>query len=395
MINGQTILMAVTLSGVFLMTNRAVAQQLTKWETLSANEEQETAKFVQLLIGQLEHDYVAKDKIVFRNAHPRGIACVAATFTIAGPNDSPHLGVFKNPGQTYDAIIRFSSTLGPAGDHVGDARGMSIKLFDVPGTKLLTDQPHANTQDFTQIDTPAFFTVNTHDFAGVIRLKSEPKSIVSFLLESPIVHALELKQLHDLTAGNANNGKSLAETTFFSQVPYRYTDGGEIDHAIKFSTRPCGSPTHLALNGTDTELRDDLQDRLKQGPLCYEFGLQFFKEGSGLKIEDGTNVWKESVTPFITYAKIAIPQQNFKTDAKLKYCENLSFQPWHTTTTHQPLGNINRSRRVIYEAISAFRHKSNNQQDLYPEPVSRAAFDALTDPTYTAWNSVTVPKGSH
>jgi len=367
----------------------ATAQQLTQWETYTNGEEQEAASAAQELISQLRNDYVNKGKRVFRDAHPRGIGCVAATFTVN--KDLPaqfQTGVFAQAGASYDAIIRFSSSLGPVGDHTGDARGFAIKLFGVPGTKLLSDQPNATTVDFLHIDAPFFPAVNTHDFAGIVKIKSNPKSIGSFLLENPIVHALELKNLVALSTANPNNGKSLAERQFYSQVPY-LLQGSTINIPTKFTSRPCSAVAHLPLNGSDTELRDDLQYRLNQGPLCYQFAVQFYQPG--LKVEDATNVWGENKVPFTNFATITIPQQNFMTDAKLHYCDALSFHPWHTLAQHQPLGNINRARRTIYEAISKYRHEQNNESGLATEPADRKAFDALTDTTYSTWNAVTLP----
>jgi hypothetical protein len=33
----------------------------------------------------------------------------------------------------------------------------------------------------------------------------------------------------------------------------------------------------------------------------------------------------------------------------------MSFNPWHALVPHRPLGSMNRARRAIYEALSAFR----------------------------------------
>jgi hypothetical protein len=41
--------------------------------------------------------------------------------------------------------------------------------------------------------------------------------------------------------------------------------------------------------------------------------------------------------------------------------ENLSFTPWHALPEHRPLGGINRARKVIYDLISTFRHRENDQ----------------------------------
>jgi len=69
-------------------------------------------------------------------------------------------GIFV-PGKRYPAWIRFSNgrlrtlTVPTA---KGDARAMAIKIFDVPGEKILEEDRHALTQDFIMINHPVFLT---------------------------------------------------------------------------------------------------------------------------------------------------------------------------------------------------------------------------------------------
>ncbi len=364
---------------------------MTTWETYTQGEEQEAADVANELIDMIKQEYRDQGKRVMRDAHPRGIGCVGARFTVnADLPEQYRTGVFVTPGQSYDAIMRFSSSLGPVGDQKPDARGLAIKLFDVPGTKLLEDQPQATTQDFLMINFPIFPAPTTHDFAGLIKLRKSPLSIVSYLAESPIGHALVLKNALALTSGNPNNGKSLAAMTFHSQTPY-LLKGPKIDSPVKYVLKPCEQVATRPLNGSDTELRDDLQERLAQGSLCYRFGMQFFSADKGLEVEDASNEWTLDKAPVVEFATIEIPPQTFRTDQRLAYCDALSFQPWHAIAQHQPLGNVNRARKTIYEAISNYRHKANIEAGLYPEPTSLDAWSALKDPSYREWQEIKVP----
>jgi len=54
--------------------------------------------------------------------------------------------------------------------------------------------------------------------------------------------------------------------------------------------------------------------------------------------------------------------------------EQLSFTPWHSLPEHQPLGSINRARRVIYEAVSEFRHRINGTKRMEPTKLSEIGF---------------------
>ena len=86
-----------------------------------------------------------------------------------------------------------------------------------------------------------------------------------------------------------------------------------------------------------------------------------------MPVEDPGKLWNEAISPFRKVATIKIPLQSFATPERDELGENLSFTPWHALPEHRPLGGINRARRVIYDLISIFRHKENNQ--LRREPV--------------------------
>ena len=85
-----------------------------------------------------------------------------------------------------------------------------------------------------------------------------------------------------------------------------------------------------------------------------------------MSVEDSMTEWKENKAPFYKVATIRIPQQVFDTPEQNKFCENLSFTPWHTLPEHKPLGAINRMRKVIYERISRVRHEMNSTQRIEP-----------------------------
>ena len=91
------------------------------------------------------------------------------------------------------------------------------------------------------------------------------------------------------------------------------------------------------------------------------------RTSSTLLVEDAMTEWKETQAPFYQVATIRIPQQVFDTPDQNKFCENLSFTPWHTLAEHKPLGVINRMRKVIYDRISQVRHEMNSTQRQEPQ----------------------------
>lgn len=378
--------------GLSFPSQASRATVLTQWETALPNEEADIRAQAEESLTQMQQDYGDKGHRIFRNAHPRSIACMAARFTVNG--DLPakfQTGVFAVPGKTYDALIRYSNARGPMSDHKNDLRGMAIKLLGVPGKKLLEQQADALTQDFILLNAQ-FSARDAKEYGWIVHLRSHPEDIAKFLLGNPILRARELKMVRDTTDKNPFGGTSLASQRFSSTVPY-LLKGPSIDIPVKFVVHPCGAIAKSPLDGSEDELRNDLQSRLRVGELCYEFGMQFYRENAGLLIEDAMNEWKEEVTPFVKFATIRLPKQEFLTDEKYRYCDNLSFQPWHSLPEHRPLGNVNRARKIIYEVDTEFRHKRNGEAASLQEPTSLEDWKALQSPRYKTWDQLNVPAG--
>ena len=78
-----------------------------------------------------------------------------------------------------------------------------------------------------------------------------------------------------------------------------------------------------------------------------------------MPVEDPSVEWDEAVSPFVTVATLKIPKQTFDSEPQMAYCEALSFTPWHSLPEHQPIGGINRIRKVVYERASTLRHTAN------------------------------------
>ena len=364
---------------------------LTKWERAQPNEAEEAKTMAGLLIDKMNKDKAQSGGTrVLRDAHPHSQGCVKAKFTVTtATNPAAQVGVFAVPGQTYDAVIRFSSSLGPTGDDVPDARGMSIKLLNVPGPKLLSgvaglpDQADAMTQDFLHINFPVFPTRTAADFESLVRAQGEGhfERFVFPSLNPRSWRFLEVSILvastHKLSSYSPD--ASLLSQRYFSMVPYSYGDpfvAGSRAFPIKFSSKPVAcangdlntTPPPASKPGANY-LRDELQQYLASGKHgCFDFMIQPNGTPSVAEIEDGTRLWEESDKPFAPVARIDIPPQQFTGEKDLEACDNLSFQPWHATVAHRPLGNINRARKVIYETISVYRHQQNGAMGQFPEP---------------------------
>jgi hypothetical protein len=364
------------------------AQTITRWEKESKDEEAQAQRMVDDALGQVQHQYMDNGQRPFRQAHPRAIGCVATKFTVDKNLPAKYqAGVFATPGQSFDGLIRFSNSLGPITDAKGDARGLAIKLMGVPGKKLGVREPDALTQDFVFINAPTFPARDSVEFGSIVHLKTDPKSIVGFLLGNPILRAKELADTNRF--GSAQYGLSLAEMKWFSQTPYLFK-GPQLETPVKYMLRPCGPVKKIAMDKSESELRNDMQSRLSSGDVCFEFGVQIYKEGQ--LIEDGRNEWTEQDSPFVRLASVNIPAQQFVTDEKLAYCDVLSWQTWHSLEAHRPLGNINRSRRIVYEAMSKARAKHTGQLAQQSEPKDLSMWNSFTSTKYDSWKGLTVPE---
>jgi hypothetical protein len=102
------------------------------------------------------------------------------------------------------------------------------------------------------------------------------------------------------------------------------------------------------------------------GKYCFDFMVQLQDPEKYMPVEDATIEWKESDSPFLTVARIEIDKQDIEGQgndkvAKNDFCENLSFSPWHALPALEPVGGLNRIRKVVYQNIARYRRCSNGR----------------------------------
>ena len=298
-----------------------------------------------------------------RDAHPKAHGCVKAEFHV-DDGLAPRFakGVFI-PGKTYQAWIRFSN--GNPDPHKpdieGNERGMSIKLLDVPGTKVLESESQDTTQDFIMMSNPTFFLKNpTQAVAFFKELGSD-----SNFSKAAIPFTLGLQGTETLLKINSKKISNPLQTRYWTPVPYQLGIGPD-RQVIKFSARPCSTATDpFPKTPGPNFLREAMKNTLNKGDACMEFLIQP-RTSAKLDVEDAIDEWRETDAPFYKVATIRIPRQVFDTPEQQAFCENLSYTPWHALPEHRPLGGINRIRKVIYERISLVRHEMNHTERKEP-----------------------------
>jgi hypothetical protein len=53
------------------------------------------------------------------------------------------------------------------------------------------------------------------------------------------------------------------------------------------------------------------------------------------------------------------PQESWSDEAVAQVDKAMAFDPWNGLAAHQPLGAINRARKIVYPASAGFRLTSN------------------------------------
>jgi hypothetical protein len=294
--------------------------------------------------------------IMRRDAHPKMHGVVRAEFIIE-PDlpDELRVGVFKEP-TTYRAWIRFSNQDGSINpDKEGDIRGMAIKLMGVPGEKVLEPEKYEQTHDLILISTDRFVTKDVQEFNELI------KAITGSLLPKIWFFLSHWRVSWNLFKSMIKFANPL-QIRYFSTTPYLFGEA-----AVKYSAIPhIETADTIPQQPDDDYLRLAMIKQLQAGDAYFDFAVQFQTNPKATPIEDPGKVWPESLSPFRKLATIRIMQQDFDTKEQREFGENLSFSPWHALPEHRPLGGINRARKVVYRAISLFRHEYNRAARVEP-----------------------------
>jgi len=298
-------------------------------------------------------DKIIKDNptgIMRRDAHPKLHGVVKAKFIIEP--DLPEqlrIGVFKHPG-TYQAWVRFSNQDGSINPDINrDIRGMAIKLMGVEGEKLLEQEKEEKTQDFILISTNVFVTRNAEEFDDLI------KAFAGGIFAKVRFFATHWRVGWNLLKSMKKVANPL-QIRYWSTTPYLFGNT-----AVKYSAIPTVEVADpISKTPQDNFLRGAMIRQLEQGEARFTFTVQLQANADEMPIEDPGQEWSESVSPFRKVATIKIPKQSFDSEKQREFGENLSYSPWHCLPEHRPLGGVNRARKVVYRAISTFRHKKNN-----------------------------------
>ena len=307
-------------------------------EVIAPDEEAVTADFIAFLEAASRRRHPSGP--IRRFNQGRAAGCVEAEFLVsAGLPAALRVGLFATPG-TYRAFIRFANA-SSATDRDKDVRGMSISIADVPGENLT---PGARTQDFVLNSHPVMVAPDTKEFMAFLEANEAGglRRILYFAAHPALARiGLAAQQHHSCHL----------DIPYWSATPYLFGTG----RAVKYIVRPRSNRTSQVPSPlTDNYLSEALLQRLAAGDAAFDFLVQFQLDADRMPIEDATVEWKEEESPYVAVASIRIPQQQMAAPGA-GACEESAFNPWHSLVEHRPLGSLNRARRAIYPALSAFR----------------------------------------
>ncbi len=289
-----------------------------------------------------------------RALHAKGLGGFEAEFTVL-PDLPEHarVGLFAAPGR-FRAYVRFSNGSGKhQPDRKPDVRGVAVKLVGVRDRKILPGLEDALTQDFLLIRSPSTPFRTADDFVGFVRAVERPALLLPRLMAHfGFLGAFQL--LGQLVKSLKEPVLPLAATRFYSAQPVKFGP-----YAVRYALSPqtSGPAVAAAASGPDY-LGEELAERLRSGPVSYDFQIQFYRDAATTPIEDSSVEWREQDAPFITLARLVLPRQDAgaaRGRRIAEFVEQLSFDPWHTTAAFRPLGNMMRARRHAYRLSSLER----------------------------------------
>lgn len=284
-----------------------------------------------------------------RALHRKQLLALRATLEVL-PDLPAHAGhgLFAAPG-SYDAWVRLSNGgTDRARDATPDIRGFAIKVRGVRGPGALGNTTEA--QDFLLINHEMFAFSKSDEFVGLVMAASKGKgALFKYLVgRYGLFGALKLMAKFAATMGKKFTG--FATERMYSAVPIACGP-----YAVRLRLLPSRD---RPLADASNDWAADIVRQLAAGPLVHQLQLQFFVDERRTPIEDASVNWTEDVAPYVTVARLTIPQQPLDDAAAAAFAKEVEqsvFDPWDALAEHRPLGDVMRARRIVYFASEQSR----------------------------------------
>ena len=256
---------------------------------------------------------------------------------------------FAQPGRVSAAIVRLSNADGLGQDDAKpDLRGLAVRIVGDNGVShdlLATNYPVSHARDARQ-----FVAASKLAASGPLgRLFGVLGLAVRF---GP---GEALRMVSNLAKARRPSA-SLALETYWSRGAMRW--GPMLAVRYRFAPAP-GAPAPMAARADGPDfLTKDLERRLSQGDVAFDLWLQPFLDHQATPIENAAKLWTDAASPPVKVATLSLrapPANAAEAAARNRTVEGMAFNPWNTSEEFQPLGNLNRARKSVYDASAAHR----------------------------------------
>ncbi len=320
---------------------------------------------LQTLIGKTER-YIAGSVTsegtgrAVRAAHAQGYGLVKGEVEIPSRLPAEHAqGIYAKPGR-HGALIRFSNGSAHVGADagLGSTTGLSLKIFGVDGPTLLDDDPNTGTFDYANINAPIFFCNTVEHYLFIQDLVTDAPTY--FSQGRPGAHRF----FREWVTGKGTLAQdqwawdeflaflTLAQIPAVNLLLSTYWTMGSVRHGdyiakLRIAPAPAFAERviqrSLDLESAREVSRPALVAELQARPYEFDIQVQLCADLARMPVEDLTVNWPEKLSPFVTVAKLRIPQQDISGPDSLEKLDALSFSPWRVTADHAPLGNMMRA----------------------------------------------------
>lgn len=250
-------------------------------------------------------------------------------------------GLFAAPGR-FPVWVRLSNGgMDHAADSKPDIRGLAIKVQGVQGDSALGNGP-AVSQDFLLINQEQFAFPKSDEFVAFVDAASHGEgALLKFLFKRyGLFKAPGL--LLRLVKSASRPFSGFATENLFSAVPMA---NGPFAVRVRLVPAATNGPQNPAAK---TDWGADFSERLAKGALQWDLQLQPFVREEMTPIEDASVNWP---SPYTTVARLTLPPQDTQSAAGQALARQIEagvFDPWQALAAHRPLGDVQRTRRVVY-----------------------------------------------
>ena len=327
--------------------------------------------------------------LVVRNAHAKGYGLARGEVEILSgiPNEYAQ-GIYAKPGR-HEAMVRFSNGTNHVGDDrfLGPITGIGLKLFGIEGRTLLDDEPDSHTFDYALINHPVFFVNTLKHYIFIQSLFANlglPPPAMTPEEKEAALHRI----LYNFVTGKGTLPPEewaweelgaflqLAQHKPINLLLSTYWTMGAVrhgDYVAKVRVAPVQSfadrvvQREIDFDSAGQVFRPALVGELRERPYEFDIQVQLSTDLVRMPVEKTTVVWPESLSPYVTVAKLRLPQQDIGGEDNFEKMDKTSMAPWRVTEEHRPLGSIMRSRLEVYRESSKLRHEANNQERREPK----------------------------